>query len=169
MGMKPEQRVAKYLGIDPGLNRTGYSLIERGSEGPILREGGILTADRKQSLAARVHEICEGLREIMAEFSPDLIALERIFSFGPNPKTAITMAHLRGAILLIATDHEVPVVDYSPTQIKRLLTGNGRASKEQMQHAVQNELRLKQVPEPHDVADATAVALCLYYSVRFAA
>lgn len=167
--MKPEPKVSTYLGIDPGLNRTGYSLLKRSSNGPVLREGGILTSNRKQSLAARVHEICEGLREIMTEYSPDMIALERIFVFGPNPKTAVTMAHLRGAFLLIATDYGVPVVDYSPTQIKRLLTGSGRATKEQMQAAVQNELRLKAVPEPHDVADATAVALCLYHSVRFAA
>lgn len=166
--MTPEPSTI-YLGIDPGLNRTGYSLLKRSSKGPLLKEGGILTADRKQSLAARVHEIGEGLREIMTEFSPDMIALERIFSFGPNPKTAIMMAHLRGAILLIATDYEVPVVDYSPTQIKRLLTGNGRATKEQMQFAVKNELQLKKIPEPHDVADATAIALCLYHTVRFAA
>lgn len=167
--MKMEPTVSTYLGIDPGLNRTGYSLLQRSPDGPILLEGGILTANRMQSLAARVHEIGEGLREIITEFSPDTIALERIFSFGPNPKTAITMAHLRGAFLLIATDFGVPVVDYSPTQIKRLLTGSGKATKEQMQAAVQNELRLKRVPEPHDVADATAVALCLYHSVRFAA
>ncbi|MDB4614057.1 crossover junction endodeoxyribonuclease RuvC [bacterium] len=166
--MKP-QPATMYLGIDPGLNRTGYSLLQRSANGPILKEGGILTANRKDSLATRVHEIGEGLREIIGEYSPDMIGLERIFSFGPNPKTAITMAHLRGAILLISADHEIPVVDYSPTQIKRLLTGSGKATKVQMQHAVKNELRLRQIPEPHDVADATAIALCLYHSVRFAA
>ena len=150
------------------MNRTGYALLERSTSGPILREGGLVRANAKQSLAKRVHEIGAGVREILEEFQPEILSIEKVFSFGPNPKTALILAHARGAILFAAADADVPVVEYSPTQIKRLLVGNGRASKEQIQHAVRAELGLESIPEPNDVADATAVALCLYHSVRFA-
>ena len=94
------------------------------------------------------------------------MAIEQVFSLTRNPKSALLMAHARGAILMAATDAKVPVVHYTPTQIKRLLTGSGRASKEQIQHAIARELGLAQVLEPHDVSDAFAVALCHYYSMR---
>ena len=86
-----------------------------------------------------------------------------------NPKTAILMAHARGALLMTVADYGVPVIHYTPAQIKKLLTGSGRASKEQIQGAVKAELKLREVLEPNDVADASAVALCLYHGVRFAA
>lgn len=167
--VEPGTRVDRYLGIDPGLNRTGYALLERAASGPILREGGVIRSTRSKSLAQRVHEIGHGLREVLKDLEPQLMAVEQVFSFGPNPKTALLMAHVRGAILMTATDFEIPIVHYTPTQIKRLLTGSGRASKEQIQHAICNELQLKEILEPNDVADASAIALCLYHSVRFAA
>jgi crossover junction endodeoxyribonuclease RuvC len=157
-----------YLGVDPGLNRTGYALIERTGDGPHLREGGVVRSTPKRTLAQRVHEIGSGLREVIEEFRPQVMAIEQIFSLGRNPKTALLMAHARGAILLTAADLDVSVIHYTPTQIKRLLTGSGRASKEQIQYAIKNELRLNRILEPNDVADASAVALCLYHSVRFA-
>ncbi len=109
------------------------------------------------------------VREVIDELSPDVVAMEQIFSHGRNLKTALQLAHLRGALLMALADASLPVVHYSPTQVKRLLTGSGRAPKEQIQHAVKAELRLSTIPEPNDVADASAVALCLYHSVRFAA
>ena len=161
--------VERYLGIDPGLNRTGYALLERSASGPILREGGIIRSSAGLSLAQRVGEIGRGLREVLAEFHPQVMAVEQVFSFGRNPKTALLMAHARGAILMVAAEHEVPVVHFTPTQVKRLLTGSGRASKEQIQYSVRHELGLDTIPEPNDVADASAVALSVYHSLRFAA
>lgn len=160
---------SRYLGIDPGLRRTGYALIERSETGPTLREGGVVRSAQDNSLAQRVHEIARGIREVIEDYCPQVMAIEEVFSFGRNPKTALLLAHVRGAILMTAADSDVRVVHYSPTQIKRLLTGSGRASKEQIQHAIRHELRLDRVLEPDDVADASAVALCVYYSVRFAA
>ena len=93
------------------------------------------------------------------------MAIEQIFSTPKHPKTAILMAHARGAILFAAAEASIPIIHYSPRQIKKLLTGSGAASKEQMQLAVQRELRLKSILEPNDVADATGVALCHYYSL----
>ncbi|MFP6763770.1 MAG: crossover junction endodeoxyribonuclease RuvC [Planctomycetaceae bacterium] len=157
----------RVLGIDPGLNCTGYGVIEHGVRGPILREGGIIRSTAKLPLSERVCEIATGLRDVIAELRPSVMAIEQIFSHTRNPKTAILMAHARGVILLCASERKLPVVHYSATQIKKLLTGNGRAGKEQIQHAVTHELRLKQILEPNDVADAVAVALCHYHSIRY--
>ena len=155
-----------YLGVDPGLNRTGYAILARGRRGPVLKEGGIIRSTRTLTLARRVLEIGNGLREVIEAFGPQVMAIEQVYSTGRFPKTALLMAHARGAILMTAAERDIPVVHYTATQIKRLLTGSGRASKSQIQHAVRAELSLKTIPEPNDVADASAVALCLYYSVR---
>lgn len=154
------------LGIDPGLCRTGYAMLERGENGPILREGGVIRSTAKLTLAERVFEIAEGLREVLDQYRPQVMAIEQVFSTANYPKTAILMAHARGAILLSAAQCGVGVVHYTPRQIKRLLTGSGKASKEQVQHAVTRELGLDTILEPNDVADAFAVALCHYYMSR---
>lgn len=159
----------RYLGIDPGLNRTGYALLERSPRGPVLREGGLIRSTRGRSLAERVHEIASGLREVIADFQPDVLAIEQVFSLIRNPKSALLMAHARGAILATAVEAGIPVVHYTPTQVKRLLTGSGKASKDQIQRAIKMELGLSEILEPHDVSDAFAVALCHYYSARVAA
>ncbi|MCA9038926.1 MAG: crossover junction endodeoxyribonuclease RuvC [Planctomycetaceae bacterium] len=160
-----------YLGIDPGLNRTGYALLnlEPGKREPSLLEGGIIRSTTSLSLAERVYEIGSGLREILDEFHPEVMGIEQVFTAYKNPKSALMMAHARGAILYAAAEKGLTIIHYTPTQIKRMLTGNGRASKEQIQHAVKFELKLPQIPEPNDVADATAVALCLFHSLKFAA
>lgn len=158
-----------YLGIDPGLRRTGYALLSGSGRRPLLREAGVIRSNPKLSLAQRVCEIGSGVREVIQEHRPQMLAIEQVFSLGRNPKSALLMAHARGAILMTAIDCDVRVMHYTPTQVKRLLTGSGRASKEQIQHAVRNELKLSAILEPHDVSDATAVALCLFHSVKFAA
>ncbi len=158
----------RYLGIDPGLNRTGYAVIERRASGPALIEGGILRSTQNETLQYRVREIASGLREVLEELQPEVAAIEEVFSHTQNPKTAILMAHARGGILLTLANADLTTVNYAPTQIKRLLTGSGRASKEQIQYAVKTELKLDSIPEPNDVADAAAIALCLYHSVKFA-
>ena len=163
------ETVECYLGVDPGLNRTGYAILLRTDGGPILQEGGVIRSSTKLSLAQRVLEIGQGMREVVEEFQPQMMAIEQIYSFGRNPKTAILMAHARGAILMVAAERNIPIVHYTPTQIKRMLTGSGKASKEQIQFAIKNEFHLEEILEPNDVADASAVALCLYHSVRFAA
>jgi crossover junction endodeoxyribonuclease RuvC len=164
----PAHKLDRYLGVDPGLNCTGYALLERMPSGPVLREGGVVRSNRTESLAQRVLEIATGIREIIEEYQPELMAVEKVFSHGKNVQTALLMAHARGAILLVAAEKNIPVIHYTPTHIKKLLTGSGRASKEQIQFAIRNELGLESIPEPNDVADASAVALCLYHSVRHA-
>ena len=160
------QSVTVSLGIDPGLNRTGYAVIVRTSRGMKLEEGGVLRSTKGLSLAERVTELGSELREVIKEFRPQSMAVEQLFSHGDHVKTAILMAHARGALLFAAAEAGVPVINYTPTQVKRLLTGSGRATKEQMQLAITRELGLSAVPEPNDVADACAIALCQLHSRR---
>lgn len=151
------------LGVDPGLNRTGYAILERCNSRPLLREGGVIRSTQSLSLAERVLEIGRGIREVISEFRPDVLAIEQVFSSAQFPRTAILMAHARGAILFTAADCGLKIADYAPRQVKMLLTGSGRASKEQVQHAIRHELGLETVLEPNDVADAFAIALCHFY------
>lgn len=169
--VRPENKIApqaRYLGIDPGLARTGYALIERTARGPMLREGGVIQSTKQTPLHQRVLEVSNGIREVIEELKPEAVAIEQVFSNTRNVKSSLLLAHARGAILVTIAQFDIPVITFSPSQIKRLLTGSGRAPKEQMQHAIKAELKLSELPEPHDVADASAIALCLYHSVRFA-
>lgn len=153
------------IGIDPGLNRTGYAVLTmRGRTNPKLCEAGVIRSTAGKSLAERVGEIGEGLAGVLEDFHPGVLAIEQVFSLARNPKSALLMAHARGAILMTAVHHGVEVVHYTPTQIKRLLTGSGRASKAQVGRVVQSELALEEPPQPHDVADACAVAICHSYT-----
>jgi crossover junction endodeoxyribonuclease RuvC len=110
--------------------------------------------------------IFAGISEVLTALKPDVIALEELYSHYDRPKTAILMGHARGVLCLAAGQHQVPMAHYAATQIKRLLTGNGRASKAQMQMAIGTHLGLLQLPEPPDVADALAVALCHHFMSR---
>ena len=166
--MKIDEPPLRYLGIDPGLCRTGYAVLERGPRGPVLREAGVIRSTQKLSLSERVLEIGQGVREVLEQYQPAVMAIEQVFSTVKYPKTALLMAHARGAILFAAAERNAQVVHYTPRQIKRLLTGSGKASKDQVQHAIRNELHLQDLLEPNDVADAAAVALCHYYMSRVA-
>ncbi|MCL2625170.1 MAG: crossover junction endodeoxyribonuclease RuvC [Planctomycetaceae bacterium] len=151
------------LGIDPGLNTTGYGAIETPVGGKIrLLEAGVVRS-RSDILAEKIREIYDGVREMISAFSPDAVALEELYSHYDRPRTAILMGHARGAICLAAAQSGIPVHSYAATQIKKLLTGSGHAPKDQMQRAIQLELQLPRIPEPPDVADALAVALCHFY------
>ncbi len=153
----------RILGVDPGLNVTGYGVLEVVAGKLRLSEAGVVRGRSHGTLAGRLAEIFAGIREVIVSLHPAVMALEELYSHYDRPRTAILMGHARGVICLAAAQADVPVVPYSATQIKRILTGSGRAPKSQVQHAIQYELGLAQLPEPPDVADALAVALCHYY------
>jgi crossover junction endodeoxyribonuclease RuvC len=94
----------RYLGIDPGLNRTGYALIERTPRGPVLREGGVIQSTRALTLHQRVHEIGMGIRDVIAELKPEIVAIEQVFSNALNVRSSLLLAHARGAILMTVVD-----------------------------------------------------------------
>jgi crossover junction endodeoxyribonuclease RuvC len=153
----------RILGIDPGLNITGYGVLEMVDGRLRLCEAGVVRGKSKGSLTKRLLEIHEGVADVIATLHPDVMALEELYSHYERPRTAILMGHARGVICLAAAEAGIPVKHYAATQIKRILTGSGRASKVQMQRAIQRELALATVPDPPDVADALATALCHHY------
>ncbi len=156
----------RVLGIDPGLTRTGYGLLHRAQNQNriVLDEGGVIATSTEQPLADRVWEITREIREVIQQWKPQVLAVEQVFSLGKNPKSAILMAHVRGSLLATAREANLEVVHFRPTQVKKLLTGHGQATKEQMQAVIKWELGLAEVPRPHDVADALAIALCYLQS-----
>ncbi|MGD0382077.1 MAG: crossover junction endodeoxyribonuclease RuvC [Thermoguttaceae bacterium] len=171
--MNDQNAFLRILGIDPGLNVTGYGVLECGcatagmsnsaSGRPRICEAGVVRGKSRRSLTARLVEIHGGVADVIAALRPGVMALEELYSHYNRPRTAILMGHARGVICLAAAEAGIPVVHYSATQIKKILTGAGRASKSQVQRAIQRELALPQIPDPPDVADALAVALCHYY------
>ena len=147
------------LGIDPALGTTGYGVVRQHAGGLEVVDAGIVRCKRNAPLENRLLELSCGIAEIVEEHHPDCFAVEDLYSHYERPTTAILMGHARGVILLEAGKAGLSVHSYAATQIKKTLTGNGRAPKNQMQFAVQHQLGLKQLPEPADVADALAVAV----------
>jgi crossover junction endodeoxyribonuclease RuvC len=160
------ETATRILGVDPGLNITGYAVIEKRHGALALVEAGMIRGRSRGDLAARLVEIHEGVADVIASLKPEVLALEELYSHYERPRTAILMGHARGVICLAATQAGLPVRSYSATQVKRLLTGSGRAPKSQVQRAICREFALLAPPEPPDVADAMAIALCHHYLQR---
>ncbi len=160
----------RIIGIDPGLNVTGYGVIEcQGHEAKLLEAGVIrLPRSRGNNLAIRLESLFKELREVLEEFRPETVCLEEVYGHLAYPRTAILMGHARGVICLAARLARVPVIDFPAKRIKQAVTGNGNASKQQVQRAVQNFFSLDRVPQPPDVADALAAALCYMNTFRAA-
>jgi crossover junction endodeoxyribonuclease RuvC len=152
----------RVVGFDPGLNVTGYGVIEAAAGGVKLVEAGTVRS-RGESIEQRLLSIHVGIRDVLDTFRPDSLAIEQLFVHSRFPKTAVLMGHARGVICLAAAQAGLAVHHYLPNRVKSMLTGNGHAGKEQMQAAVQRELRLPNRPEPADAADALAIALADYH------
>ena len=152
----------RVLGIDPGLNVTGYGIVDfAGPAGePAIIEGGTIRTDSHADMSRRIEQIHADLTALLAEFHPDLVAIENLYAHYAHPRTSILMAHARGVVLLAAQQAGVAVRGLAATKVKKNLTGNGHASKHQVQRAIQAVCRLDTLPEPPDVADALAIALC---------
>ena len=147
-------------GVDPGLNITGYAMLRTGRQGVQVIDAGVCRTSAKESLEARLAAIDADFSELFEQHTPVVVAVEKLYAHYKHPRTAVIMGHMRGVILAVAARHGIEVRGYGATQIKRYLTGNGRASKRQVQQAVMRELNLPAPPEPPDVADALAVAMC---------
>jgi crossover junction endodeoxyribonuclease RuvC len=156
------------LGIDPGLNTTGYGVLDFVDRLPRLVEAGIVRGKSGASLSERVAEIHAGVADVIKSLQPEVLAIEELYSHYDRPTTAILMGHARGVILLAAAQAGIPMHSYPSTQVKKTITGNGHAAKWQIQAAIRQELGLAADPEPPDVADALAIALCHGYLTRHA-
>ncbi|MGH7174111.1 MAG: crossover junction endodeoxyribonuclease RuvC [Gemmataceae bacterium] len=162
----------RILGLDPGLQVTGYAVLETRAGSPLVCEAGVIRgAEGRETtdMAQRVRHLYDGIVEVLEQFQPGVVVVEQLFAHYQHPRTAILMAHARGVMFLAAGQRDLPVVSYNATRIKKTVTGSGRASKEQMQRTIQRELGLAKLPEPPDVADALAAALCHYYVVKLPA
>lgn len=147
-------------GIDPGLRIMGYAILRVIEDQPSVVDAGVCRFDESRPLADRLVSIESDITAILTEHQPAVVAVEQLYSHYNHPQTAILMGHARGVILMSAAKLHIEVRSYAATKIKKFLTGKGRASKSQMQRAVQSSLGLTTLPEPPDVADALAIAMC---------
>ena len=150
--------VLRVVGFDPGLNVTGYGVVECQGTAVRLVEAGTVRP-RGETLELRLRTIHEGVREVIETLRPAAMAIEQVFAHARFPKAAILLGHARGVICLAGGQTGLAVHHYLPNRVKSVLTGSGHAGKEQVQLAVQRELGLACRPEPADAADALAVAL----------
>lgn len=155
----------RVLGIDPGLRFTGYGCIDASVYPPRLIEAGVFRLTKGAgrtalSVSARLEELDSDFRAALMRLRPELVAIESLFAHYKHPATAIVMGHARGVLLLAVQQAAIRLVELKPNTVKKSLTGFGHAEKGQMQRAIQTVFSLPQPPEPPDVADALAVALC---------
>ncbi len=151
---------AVVCGIDPGLRATGYAVVRCQGHALTVLDAGVCRLDQKFSLPQRLVVLENDMSSILADHQPKAVAIEALYSHYNHPRTAILMGHARGVLMLAAAKSKAVVHSFSATKIKRYLTGNGHASKRQVQGAIQAMLSLPDLPEPPDVADALAAALC---------
>lgn len=150
----------KILGIDPGLDRTGWAVLEKdGAAPPKLAASGLIHTPKSTPLEKRLAAIFDGLSSLIKAHLPAEAAIEEVF-FSKRADTQANTTHARGVILLACEKGAVPIFSYNPKVIKKTISGNGAAEKKQVQRMVQITLNLAAVPEPDDVADAMAAALC---------
>ena len=150
----------RILGIDPGLQKTGYGVIDsNGPEDLKLVEAGVINTSKEEGISKRVTQIYENLTDIIKETDPEVLVLEKLYSQYKHPTTSILMGHARGVICLACGKHDVELVSYPATKIKKAVTGNGRAGKIQVQGMVKSLLGLNKAPEPVDISDALAMAI----------
>ena len=149
----------RVLGIDPGLANSGYGAIDVVNGRPRFVEGGVVRPTRGE-LPERLDELFEGVGEVIRDLQPAVLALEDLYSKYRHPRTAILMGHARGVICLAAAQGGIEVINYPASEVKRALTGNGRASKAQIHAMVKERLRLRTLPRSEHVSDALALALC---------
>jgi crossover junction endodeoxyribonuclease RuvC len=157
------------LGIDPALGTTGYGVLQCSGPATRLVDAGVIRVPRTATLELRLKELHDGVTELIQIHRPTALAIEQLYLHYERPTTAILMGHARGVIFLAAAQAGIPVTSYEPTKVKKLLTGNGRAPKSQMQLAVQQQLRLARPLDPPDVADALGIALCHAHTLRMPA
>ncbi|HSM60510.1 MAG TPA: crossover junction endodeoxyribonuclease RuvC [Longimicrobiales bacterium] len=151
------------LGIDPGTAVTGYGVVARRGPGAVsLLECGVIRTSPGEPLAGRIREIFEEVEKLLERHHPAAVAVESVFQ-GKNARSALTLGHARGAILLAAALRDLPIAEYTPGEIKKAVVGTGQATKEQVGFMVMQQLRLREAPAPADAGDgvATALAHCL--------
>ncbi len=154
------------LGIDPGTAVTGFGVVcLDGRRRGTLVECGVIRTSPQTSLHLRIREIFEAIQVLIARHEPHAMSVENVFQ-GKNVKSALTLGHARGVILLAAALSEIELAEYTPREIKRAVAGTGNATKDQVAYMVQRHLRLRSAPTPRDASDGVAAALCHGFTGR---
>jgi crossover junction endodeoxyribonuclease RuvC len=156
----------KVIGIDPGTKATGFGIIELKDNKYEIIDYGTIRPKTNLSLAEKLREIKECLEEIVSKYNPEAAALENLF-YAQNVKTAIVLGGVRGVILSVLATHECPIFEYSPLEVKKAVTGYGRAGKTQVKEMVFNLIGIENKEIEKDVTDALAIALCHLNSISF--
>jgi len=154
----------RILGIDPGIAIVGFGIIDYSQKKPHAISYGAITTPPTMPVGERLHTIQSNLRTLLIEHTPDTCGIETLY-FAKNVKTAMAVSQARGVILCTLHEHHVPAYDYGPTQVKQAILGHGHAEKKQVQFMTKELLSLKKMPQPDDVADALAIAICHYHSI----
>ena len=154
----------RVLGIDPGSEPTGWGVVEGDAGGNRYRlvEFGTIKLSSSASFSSRLLKICQGLEEVIDRHQPDACAIEEAF-YSVNPKVTLKLGQVRGVALLVAERAALEISEYSPRRVKQTIAGYGNADKHQVQQMVRVLLSLQTVPEPHDAADALAIAICHFH------
>jgi crossover junction endodeoxyribonuclease RuvC len=156
------------MGVDPGTAMCGYGVVARDGSALRLVDYGCIQTANDRPLEARLRIIHEAIAGLIAIHHPIAVGVERLF-FNKNVQTAFAVGQARGVVLLAAAQHDVPVVEWGPHEVKVAVTGYGKAQKDQVQRMVQAILTMTVLPRPDDAADALAVAICTAHSRRMAA
>ena len=154
------------LGIDPGSLNVGYGIIQVEKRKIVAAGCDTIKINPKLQLTERLVQIHAGMDKIIAEYKPDIAVVETIF-YGKNIKSAFTLGHARGVIMLALAQQNIKIEEYSPREVKKSVVGNGNASKEQVAYMVQKILNLSAKPKTEDAADALAIALCQFNKNKF--
>ena len=147
----------RIIGIDPGLARVGYGIIEVNKDKKVLLDCGVIETSKKQKEEYRLYEIFKDLNELINLWNPNLAAVEKFFFY--RSSTTISVVQARGVIMMVLASKKIQVSEYSPAQIKLTIAGTGKASKKEVIEAVMYNLKLEKPPKPDDSADALAIAL----------
>lgn len=153
------------IGIDPGSHICGYGILQLENNRIVAAGCDVIKIVPTLDLAERLAVIYSEIDQIIDEYKPDIAAVETIF-YGKNVKSAFTLGHARGAILLALAQRKIKIVEYSPREVKKSVVGNGNASKEQVEYMVKKILKIDIKPETQDATDALANALCLFNKIK---
>lgn len=155
------------LGIDPGTATTGYGVVGETAQGEfVLLACGVFRTPADAPMHLRLLELFRDTQALLEEFKPDEVAVEKLF-FGRNVTTAIAVGQARGAVLVAAALAGIPVVEYTPAEVKQAVTGYGNADKQQVQQMVTHLLHLDKPPTPDDAADGIAIAICHLQTIHY--
>ncbi len=155
----------RILGIDPGIGRTGWGMIEVQNAKLKIQSYGCIETTKTFALGARLESLYEQVQQVIQGYKPDALAIEELF-FNTNAKTAMVVGQARGVILLAASQSRLPISVYTPLQVKIAVTGYGRAEKRQVGQMIKTILHLDTIPKPDDTADALAIAVTHAFSYK---